>query len=81
MAGWYFLTMATEREFGIAAWFLGVITGVKRENICARWLAGSRLYRRGFAWLLPILVGEFLVTSAIVNKVCRGTVKGAGEAT
>ena len=78
MACWYFLTMATEHEFGIAAWFLGVITGVS-VKIFTRDGSPVLAYIAAVCAGVAILGGEFLVTSAIVNKVA-GDMKGAGEA-
>jgi hypothetical protein len=86
MAGWYFLTMASGREFGVAAWFLGVITGVS-VRMFARDGSPVLGYIAAVCAGVAILGGEFLVTNAFVNKVAEQVnestyaeaVKRAGE--
>jgi len=75
MAGWYFLTMATDHEFGIAAWLVGVITGLS-VKICARDGSPALAYIAAVCAALAILGGEFLVVNAVLNKVA-GEMKGA----
>jgi hypothetical protein len=67
MAGWYFLTMSSGREFGIAAWFVGVITGLS-VKIFARDGSSALAYIAAVCAGIAILGGDFLVTNAIVNK-------------
>jgi len=79
MACWYFLTMATEREFGFAAWFLGIITGVS-VRLFARDGSPVLGYIAAVCATVAILGGEFLVTNSFINKA-TAELAGVGETT
>jgi hypothetical protein len=79
MLGWYFLTMATDREFGMAAWFVGVLSGLG-VRILARDGSPGLAYVAALCAALGILGGQFLVTNTIVNRVLGTMTAGADSA-
>jgi hypothetical protein len=68
MVGWYFVTTASGRDFGILAWLVGIVTGL-----------GVRMLGRDSTALLgtiaaicaclAILGGKFMATNHIIHKV------------
>ena len=76
MAVWYFLTVATGKEFGVAAWFLGALTGIG-VRVLARDGSPMLGYVAAVCACLSILGGQFLAVNTYIN---RGFVKGAEKA-
>lgn len=73
MGIWYSVTIATDMEFGIAAWFLGALTGVG-VRVLARDGSPVLGYVAAVCACLSILGGEFLAANTYIN---RGIAKGA----
>lgn len=78
MVGWYFLTMATYKHYSIAAWFVGVMTGVG-----VRWLGKEGHPKLGFiaaiCAALAILVADFMAVNTVFNKLQGLVAQGAEE--
>ncbi len=68
MAGWYFLTMASEHEYGIAAWFVGILTGMGVRAM-ARDSSPPLGYIAAVCAIVAILGGEFLVVNSTMNRL------------
>ncbi len=75
MAGWYFLTLATDRQFGFVAWIIGAFVGMG-VRILAREGTPMLGYAAAVCAAVAILGGNFLVVNHIVDKVQAGFQEG-----
>jgi hypothetical protein len=68
MVGWYYLTMATDKEFGIVAWLVGGMTGVGVRLLAHD--GGPKLgYIAALCACLAILGGKFLVANKVGGQI------------
>jgi hypothetical protein len=67
MAGWYFLTVSSGKEFGMVAWFAGIVTGF---GVLILGRDGTPLLGAiaSICAAVAILGGEFLVVNHFANR-------------
>lgn len=73
---WYSITLATDHEFGIVAWGVGVLSGVG-VRVLGRSGTPMLGYIAAICAGVAILGGEFLVVSHVTNNYMRKFVSGA----